>query len=303
MAHILQLCAATALLVVLRALPYRVSVAVSELLGLVSGAVVPKWRRVADANLRRAFPRLDGAGRRRITRGVYRNLGRVAFALAQCPHWTADRTCKRVEFRGLEYFRAARLRGRGVLLLTAHLGNWELGALAHGAVVGPLCVMVRPLDNPRLDRLVTKLRSAHGNRVITKANSARLVLRALRNNETVGILADQNAQPEEAVFVRFLGRTTAANRGIARLALRSGAAVVPAVVYWDEQRRIHVIEYGSEVRVVRTGSRTRDVQHNSQSFQSALEERILRRPEQWLWIHRRWKTQPPANDRPGSVAS
>lgn len=300
---ILELSAAKALLVVLRVLPYRVAVTVSEVLGLACGAVVSKWRRVADDNLRRAFPRLDAAGRRWITRGACRNLGRVALALAKCPHWTAQRTRERVEFRGLDHFRAARARGRGVVLLTAHLGNWELGALAHGAIVGPLCVMVRPLDNPLLDRLVTKLRSAHGNRVISKANSARPVLRALRNNETVGILADQNALPEDAVFVRFLGRTAAANQGLARLVMQSGAAVVPAVAWWNEQRRIHVVEYGAEVRVVRTGNRRRDVQANSQSFHSALERRVRSKPEQWLWIHRRWKTQPPAGDGPGSAAS
>lgn len=288
----LEYVAVRALLASLRALPYRIAIAVAETLGVACCSVVSKWRRVAEENLRSALPDLSAGARRELLHGVYRNLGRVAFALANCPHWSRRTASKHVEFRGLDHFRQARSKGRGVLLLTAHLGNWELGALAHGAVLGPLHVMVRPLKNARVDGLVEHLRCAHGNQVIAKRNAARKVLRVLRANGTVGILADQNAVREEAVFVQFFGRTASANKGFAQLALRSRAAVVPATAWWDARRRLHVVDYGPELELTRSRDHSRDVRDNSQLFQRTLEDRIRRHPEQWLWIHRRWNTQP-----------
>lgn len=222
-----------------------------------------------------------------------RSIGRIAFALAKLPSWSEGEVRKNVDFVGMEHFRRARSRGKGVMLLTAHLGNWELGALAHGAVESPVHVMVRPIDNPLVDRLVQGLRSTHGNAVIVKRNSARQVLQVLRNNGTVGILADQNAVREEAVFVEFFGIPAAANKGFAQLALRSGAAVVPAVALWDGASGRHVVEYGPEMEVIRTGDASRDIQVNTQRFQQALEERIRKHPGEWLWAHARWKTRPP----------
>ena len=285
--------AAAALLGLLRCLPLRIALPAAEVAGLACGAFVPKWRATAEANLRRALPELDTAARRRVRYGLWRNLGRVALALAKLPAWS-ERTIRRnVDFQGLDHFRAAHARGRGVLLLTAHLGNWELGALAYGAVVGPICVMVRPIANPGVDRLVEARRSAHGNRVIPKRNAAREVLKALAAGGTVGILADQNAAPDEAVFVRFFGIPAATHKGFAQLALRSGAAVVPAIARWDASAKRHVVEYGPEIEIVRSGLAERDIAVNTQRFQQAIEERVRAHPELWLWIHRRWKTRPP----------
>ena len=286
---------AAALLRTLWCLPQRLALPTAELVGLTCCSLVSKWRDVAENNLKRALPELDAAARRQIRHGVFRNLGRVVFALAKLPSWSAQTVIRHVDFKGLEHFRSAEAKGRGVLLLTAHLGNWELGALAHGAVVGPISVMVRPINNPFVDRLVETRRSAHGNHVIAKRNSAREVLRALSDGRTIGILADQNAVPEEAVFVEFFGLHAAAHKGFAQLALRSGAAVVPATARWDPQSRRHVVEYGPEIEVVRSGSAERDIEINTQRFQSALEDRIRANPDQWLWIHRRWKTQPAAD--------
>ena len=207
--------------------------------------------------------------------------------------WSAQKVRKHVAFTGLEHYRAGQAKGRGVLLLTAHLGNWELGAIAHAAAVGPFHVMVRPIENRLVDSLVESLRRSHGNSLIAKRNAAREVLRVLASNGTVGILADQNTVREEAVFVELFGMTASANKGLAQLALRSGAAVVPAIARWDAESRSHVVEYGPEIDIVRTSSPARDIEINSQTFQRAIEDRIRRYPDQWLWIHRRWKTQPP----------
>ena len=291
----LEFAAARVLLGSLRLLPYRLSIALAEWVGLLVGSSVSKWRHVAEKNIQRALPELDQTDRKRIRRGVYRNLGRVVFALAKLPTWSPAQIAEHVDFVGLEHFRAAEAKGRGVLLLTAHLGNWELGALAHGAVVGPLRVMVRPIKNHLVDQLVESLRSSHGNGVIAKRRAARQVLRVLARNGTVGVLADQNTLAEEAVFIRFFGMTASANRGFAQLALRSGAAVVPAIARWDVRSNRHVVEYGPEIALLRTSRPAQDVEANSQRFQSVLEDRIREHPDQWLWIHRRWKTQPLRN--------
>lgn len=284
--------AAAKLLLLLRWLPQRLALPTAELAGIACGSVVSKWRDVAESNLQRALPELDSAARRRVRLGVYRNLGRVALALAKLPAWTERTILQHVDFSGLEHFRAAEAKGSGVLLLTGHLGNWELGALAHGAVVGPISVMVRPIANPLVDRIVEARRSAHGNRVIAKRNSAREVLKSLSAGGTVGILADQNALPEDAVFVEFFGMPAAAHKGFAQLALRSGAAVVPAFARWDPASGRHVVEYGPEIEIVRSGVAERDIEINTQRFQRVLEEQVRANPDQWLWIHRRWKTQP-----------
>ncbi len=285
--------AALGVLSVLRILPVPLAIRTAHALGLTCGWFVSRWALVADRNLQQALPALSRSERERVTRGVFRNLGRVAFALAKLPGWSADQVREHVRFVGLEHFREGVARGRGVLLLTAHLGNWELGALAHGAVEGPIHVMVRTIDNPLVDRTVEQLRQAHGNRVIRKRNAAREVLRVLRNNGTVGILADQNTVEGEAVFVDFFGVKAAANKGFAQLALRSGAAVIPAVAWWDEPSQRHVVEYGQRIELTATDDVSEDIRSNTQRFQAALEERVRRHPDQWLWIHRRWKTRPP----------
>lgn len=286
--------AAVCLLRLLRLLPSFAAIRVAHGVGLALGLLMRRWRETAEDNLQKALPALPSAERRRIRRGACRVIGRIAFALAKLPTWSERQIREHVEFVGLERFRAGRSRGRGVLLLTAHLGNWELGALAHGRVEGPLHVLVRPIDNPLVDSLVQRLRCAHGNGVIAKRHSARRVLQVLRENGTVGILADQNAVREEAVFVDFFGIPAAANKGFAQLALRSGAAVVPAVAWWDGTAGRHIVEYGPEIEVTRTGDDARDIQVNTQRFQQAIEERVRRHPGQWLWMHGRWKTRPPA---------
>ena len=292
----LELAAAHLVVGTLGLLPHRLAIAFAEGLGLALGTAMAKWRSVAESNLRRALPELDPKDRQRIRRGVYRNLGRVAFALSKLPRWSGRTVQRHVVFSGLDHYRAAQAKGRGILLLTGHLGNWELGAMAHAAVHSPIHVLVRPIENRSVDRLVEGLRRSHGNTVITKKRAAREVLRVLADNGTVGILADQNCVREEAVFVQFFGLPASANKGIAQLALRSGAAVIPAFARWDDAARKHVVEYGPEVPVVRSGSRDRDIVQNSQAFQQALEDRIRKYPEQWLWIHRRWKTQPSGSD-------
>ena len=253
----------------------------------------PRLRRVGLQNLAMALPALNSPERERIVRGVYRSLARLLVEAAHCPTLTRSNVGQMVIFDGLENYDAALARGRGVIFLTAHVGAWELGAFAHGLRGDPLNVVYRALDNPSLNKLVNRYRSLGGNRLIEKRESARSILAALGRNETVGILADQNTLPEEGVFVSFFGIPASTTAGIARIALHSGAAVLPAFCVWDAGARRFCILYQRALDFSVTGDTERDVQAATQQMAAVIERVVRAWPDQWLWIHRRWKTRPP----------
>ena len=173
------------------------------------------------------------------------------------------------------------------MVATAHLGNWELSAFAHALMTAPMYVIVRPLDNPQIDALVERYREMSGNRVIRKKEAAREILRALKAGEAVGILIDQNVTPAEGVFVDFFGVQACAGTAFAKFAHHSGAAVVPGFALWNRDESRYVLHFYPEIEM------SGDVQIDTQRIHSALEAIIRRYPDQWLWIHRRWKTRPP----------
>jgi Kdo2-lipid IVA lauroyltransferase/acyltransferase len=174
-----------------------------------------------------------------------------------------------------------------VLFATAHLGNWELSAFAHALLAAPMNVVVRPLDNPLIDRLVERRRSLSGNRGIGKRDFSRSILKALAANQAVGILIDQNTAADSGVFVDFFGTPACANTGFAKFAAHSGAAAIPGFALWSETEHRYVLRFYPPVPI--TGDPARD----TQALQATLEEAVRAYPEQWLWIHRRWKTRPP----------
>jgi len=255
--------------------------------------LVPRYRRVAHRNLRLAMPQLTAAERRRLVRGIYLNLGRMLAEFAHFPDYTRENVSRTVTYDGFENYAEAVGRGRGVLFLTAHLSAWELGAFAHSIYGYPLSVVIRALDNPLINELVNRYRMLGGNRIIEKRDFLRGILEALKNNETVGILMDQNASPQEGVFVEFFGRPACTSAGMAKIALRTDAAVVPAFTIWDADRKRYRIRFDPPLELIRTGNNGADVTANTQLFTSVLEKYIRSYPDQWLWIHRRWKTRPP----------
>jgi KDO2-lipid IV(A) lauroyltransferase len=201
-----------------------------------------------------------------------------------------DNVGRWIRCEGGEHFENALRQGRGVLFATAHLGNWELSAYAHALLREPMNVVVRPLDNPMLDTLVERRRRLSGNRPIFKKDYARAILKALAANQAVGILIDQNAAPDvsgSAVFVDFFGLPASAATGFAKLAAHSGAAVIPGFALWSEEERRYILRFYPPVAI------TGDSAHDTQTLQTRLEEVIRAYPDQWLWIHRRWKTRPP----------
>lgn len=239
-----------------------------------------------------AWPELDPEARDALARECFASLGRNLLAFARLPRLTPETIGDWIEYEGFEHYETALERGKGVIFLTAHLGAWELSSAAHALFGNPMTVLVRPLDNPLLDRFVDRRRTLFGNRTVAKTDSARTVLAALRDNQAVGILADQNAAGDDGVFVRFFGLPASATKGVAQIAARTGAAVIPGFAVWNEERGRYVLKFYPPVEMVSTGDRNQDVHENTQRCQMAIEKAIRRYPGQWLWIHRRWKRRP-----------
>ena len=252
----------------------------------------PKLQKTAEFNLRLAFPDWTDARRKDVTRKMVRNLGWMAAEFARFPRLTKKNIEKVVILEGHENFLEGKRRGNGVLYLTGHIGAWELSSFAHALYGYPLHYIARPLDNQRLDALVNQYRCSSGNQPIFKNESARVMLRILKDSGTIGILADQNTMPEEGVFVDFFGESACATTGIARVALHTGAAVVPGYAYWDETIQKYRLRFEPPVELVRTGDTERDVFENTQRFAKAIQGIIQKHPDQWVWVHQRWKTRP-----------
>ncbi|HZT28533.1 MAG TPA: lipid A biosynthesis acyltransferase [Bryobacteraceae bacterium] len=265
------------------ALAYRLAYGYARLLE----AAVPRLRRVALRNLVLALPQLEGAEQRRIVDGVFRSIARLLVSLARFPRINRENVGQWIRYEGYEHFAAALEKGKGVLFATAHLGNWELSAYAHALLSQPMHIVVRPLDNPAMDALVERLRTLSGNHLIQKKEFARGILKALHANEAVGILIDQNASLEEGIFVDFFGVPACASTGFAKLAARSGATVLPGFALWSETERRYILRFDPPVPI------TGDAEADTRALHAHLEKVIREYPDQWLWIHRRWKTRPP----------
>jgi KDO2-lipid IV(A) lauroyltransferase len=253
--------------------------------GLLDRAI-PRLRRIALRNLSFALPELTQQQHAEIVDGVFRSIARLLVAFARFPKIHRGNLERWIRLEGGEHFEAALRLGHGVLFATAHLGNWELSAFANALLTGPMNVVVRPLDNPYIDALVERRRALTGNRPIGKKDFARAILKTLAANEAVGILIDQNASAADGVFLDFFGVKACASTGFAKFAAHSGAAVIPGFALWSEHERRYVLRFYPPI--VMTG----DVARDTQALQSKLEEVIREYPDQWLWIHRRWKTRP-----------
>lgn len=292
--ELLEYAAARALLSGLGALPRPAAVRVGRAFGRAAYAVAGGLRRTGMRNLEIAFPEMGAAERERILRGSFESLGRQLGEVSQFPRATPERLSEVAEYdsEDVKLLDVARARGRGVIFLTSHLGSWEMLCFAHSALYEPLSFLVRPLDNPRIDALVERLRTRFGNRPIDKGAAARAALKLLRQGGTLGVLADLNTQEREGVFVPFFGRLACTTAGVATLALRTDATVIPVCAPWDERRGKFVFRGGPVIELVRTGDDRRDVEVNTANFTAAIERHVRMFPDQWLWIHKRWKTRP-----------
>jgi KDO2-lipid IV(A) lauroyltransferase len=228
---------------------------------------------------------------------MIRQVGWMAGEFSQFPKFTREKIERIVVFDGFENFEVARRGGKGVLFLTGHMSAWELAPFAHALHGHSLHFLVRPIANRRVDALINKYRCLSGNRPVEKNRSARAVLKVLGEGGTVGILSDHNTSPEEGVFVNFFGIPASTTKGLARIALRTGAAVVPAFLSWDDDSRRYRLRYEPAIALARSGNEEADVRENTARFTRLVESFVRAHPDQWLWVHKRWKTRPPG-ERP-----
>ena len=252
-----------------------------------------RLRRVGLRNLDLAFPAKSQKEKKQILRGVFVSLGRQLGEFCLFPRYTKENYTRAAIYDGFQNFADAHARGKGVIFLTAHFGGWEVGSFVHSLIGHPLNIVIRQLDNPFLDRMVDRYRSLHGNRSFAKQDFARGLLSALRKGEIVGVLMDTNMTPPQGEFVDFFGVPACTATGIARVALHTDASVLPAVTVWDSQLRKYRICIDPALKLVRTGNTAADTIANTALFTKAIESYVARYPEQWLWVHRRWKTRPP----------
>jgi len=268
-------------------LPARVGLWVGARLGDLAWAALPRRRTVALENLTRAFPERPAPELARVGRDSFRHLGMNFVESCVFYFRPPARLLSRVSIEGLSHFEAADALGRGMLLLTAHYGNWELLAASHALARFPLSVVMRPLDSPAFEPILERFRLRSGVELITKRRALTDIVEALRRRRMVGILLDQNASRREGVFVPFFGVPASTSKGMALIALRTGAPVLPVFIRRRPDGR-HVVHAGAPVPVPSDG----DVVAFTRAFNEAIEAAIRAAPEQWFWLHRRWKTRP-----------
>jgi len=251
-------------------------------------------RRILLANLAHALPEKGPGELRTIARESVESFGAALLEFLGVLRLTREELLARVRLDGLEHLMAARSAGRGVFLLSAHFGSWELGALVTGLSGEPIASVVRPLDNPLLERELALRRTRFGNRLIPKKEAAREILRAMRRNETVAILVDQNVQPQEAVFVPFFGRLAATTPALALMQLKTGAAVVPVFTY-PLGEGLYRLRFEAPIfpeEFASVEGRSERVRRATARYMEVTEAAIRRCPSAWLWMHDRWKTRP-----------
>jgi len=290
-----ELAAFRAAAAALSALPRSASDAASRALGRWVLSALPRRRTILRRNLETAFPEAGAAEIDALARGSAEALGVSLAEFLEVASLSGEEIRRRIEVEGEENLRAARALRRGVFLLSAHLGGWELGAIRAGMLGEPIAPVVRPLDNPLLERELSRRRTRFGNRPISKRDAARDVLRALRRRETVAILIDQNVLPKEAVFVPFFGRLAATTPALARFQIATGAPVVPVFTWPQGGGRYRLIFespiYAEEFQA--DPDRDAAVRRATARYMAVTEAAIRKEPSAWLWAHDRWRTRPP----------
>ncbi len=289
--HALEAALAVAVSAIVRRLPRSFVLALGHGLGRLWAALDPRHVAIAVANLHAAFPEWDQERVVATARDVYRHFGAVLLDILWMERRPIARLLALADIEGVEHLRAARAAGRGVVSPTAHLGNWEFQGVVSAPIVDPFAVIARPLDNPRLDRRLVALRTATGNTVIYKQRALARVMKTLREGGLVAILIDQNVQEKDGVFVDFFGRPACTTTVAAALALKTGCAIVPVRCTLQRSGRYRMV-YGPPVRWESSGRRDHDLVALTQRLTAIIESWVRESPEQWLWLHRRWKTQP-----------
>lgn len=257
------------------------------------GMLVPKLRHTGKRNLELAFPNLDKHERERLLRGCFESLGRLLGVFSHFRDEPAEQLKAIIQCDGMDNIYKAVGQGRGVIAFTGHVGAWELSSYGPSLYDYPFGFLVRRIDNPKIEALVDQFRAAYGNWTIDKRMAAREMFRMLKKGEMLGILVDLNALDREAMFVDFFGVKAATTFVVAKLALRTGSPVIPIFSPWDERLQKFTVTIGEPLKFNLTGDEEQDTLHVTQMLTKTVEDWIRRYPDQWLWVHRRWKTRPP----------
>jgi len=242
-------------------------------------------------NLQLAFPDMTAADRRRVCRGSFQHLGLMFIELCRVLTVPPEPILAGIRVVGMEHLKDAMAKHGRALVLTAHLGNWELLALAHRLTGIPTTVVMRPLDATWLDTMADRLRQRSGIELIDKHNALRPVLGALNRGRMVALLLDQNASRREGIFVSFFGRPASTSKGLAVLAVRTRTPVVPIFIYRERVHEHRIVihpSFGLDV----AGDSEEAVAEITQRCAATTEAAIAAAPDQWLWVHNRWRTQP-----------
>lgn len=278
-------------------LPRRVAMSLGVLAGGMGYHLLPKLRRVGLRNLAFAFPGKPVSEHEAILKGAFRNIGRVMGVVSQFARLTPANLGELIDHDPDPAFAAAyektKTDGRGRIILGGHMGNWELQAFAYPVLFEPLNFLARKMDNPLIEKMILGVRTRLGNVQLDKTNAAGPMLRILRSGGNVGILADVNSHPKEGVFVPFFGIEACTAAGVAMLAMRANAVIVPMFAIWDAGRQKYFIWHDDIIEPLNTGDRKADIEGTTALYTAAVERVIRAYPDQWIWIHRRWKTRPP----------
>jgi KDO2-lipid IV(A) lauroyltransferase len=292
--HRVEYVAGAGILRLLGLLPRGAARAVCEVIAAGSYYLWPRLRRVGLFNLRLAFPDWTERRRRQVLFQTFRGFGRMMADFASFPRLQHSNIERMIVYDGFEHYARAQQQGKGVIFLTAHFGNWELSSFAHSLYGHTINFTVRPMDNPLLDELITRYRCLSGGRPIDKNDFARRALQALKRGEAVGVLMDTNMLPGEGIFVDFFGRLACTTSAPARLARKTGAALVLGLTIWDPGLGKYRLRF-EPVDWIPGADAEEEIRANTANFTRLIEGCIRRYPEQWFWVHRRWKTRPPGD--------
>jgi KDO2-lipid IV(A) lauroyltransferase len=273
--------------------PLALSMKIGELISVVPYKLAKRLRFVGFRNLELALPELSRPEHERILRGTFKSLGRQMGLFSHLARLSAAKIREIVDVEGIEYCGSDATGKGGKFLYTAHFGGWELSQIIVAAYGFPMNVVARRVDNPLVENLVEKARTALGSRTIDKKTSARTMFRLLENGEFIGILVDLNTQEHEGVFVDFFGLPSSTTTGLAKLALRTDAAVLPAFAVWQKDKKRYLLKICEPVEIPKGENAEENVKVLTQAVTAKIEEFVRAYPDQWMWIHKRWNTRPP----------
>ncbi|MEK6280608.1 MAG: lysophospholipid acyltransferase family protein [Acidobacteriota bacterium] len=289
----LEYAAARSVMRVLSAIPLAWAMGVGRLTGRMAYAIAGDLRRTGERNLKLAFPEKTAPERQQILSGCFLSLGRQLGLFSHFSTDSRNQLLSLIEWQGLDNLENAKAQGRSVILFTGHVGAWELSSFGLSLRGHPLSFLVRRLDNPKVEERIDQVRTRFGNQSVDKRGAARPMLKILRTGGTLGLLVDLNTLDDEAIFVDFFGVPASTTFMLAKIALRTDAVVLPIFAPWDEKLGKFVVHTLPPISIERTGDEQEDVRRLTAELSKTVENYIRLYPEQWLWIHKRWKTRPP----------